>query len=90
MKKQSKLLSLTLAVILTLGLVVPAAAAEASAANPSTTKLAVDGKSVPCTAYIIKGNNYFKLRDLGKALGFNVGWSKEQGVYIETDQPYAE
>ena len=36
------------------------------------------------------GYNYFKLRDLGKALGFNVGWSKEQGVYIETDQPYAE
>ena len=68
MKKQSKLLSLTLAVILTLGLVVPAAAAEASAANPSTTKLAVDGKSVPCTAYIIKGNNYFKLRDLATLL----------------------
>lgn len=28
--------------------------------------------------------NYFKLRDLGTALGFTVGWSAERGVYIET------
>ncbi len=34
--------------------------------------------------------NYFKLRDLGKVLGFNVGYSAEQGVFIETDKPYAE
>ncbi len=26
----------------------------------------------------------YKLRDLGQALGFNVGWSAEKGVYIET------
>lgn len=31
------------------------------------------------------GYNYFKLRDLGEALGFTVGWSAEKGVYIETD-----
>ena len=24
------------------------------------------------------------LEDLGQALGFNVGWSAEKGVYIET------
>lgn len=30
------------------------------------------------------GYNYFKLRDLGAALGFTVGWSAEQGVYITT------
>lgn len=36
------------------------------------------------------GYNYFKLRDLGKALGFYVGWSAERGVFIETDRPYAE
>ena len=35
------------------------------------------------------GYNYFKLRDLGAALGFNVDWSKERGVFIETDKPYA-
>ena len=26
----------------------------------------------------------------GKALGFNVGWSKEAGVFIESDKPYTE
>jgi hypothetical protein len=25
----------------------------------------------------------------GAALGFNVGWSKEAGVFIESDKPYA-
>lgn len=36
------------------------------------------------------GHTYYKLRDLGQALGFNVGWSPEQGVFIETDKPYDE
>lgn len=27
---------------------------------------------------------YYKLRDLGNALGFRVDWSKEKGVFIET------
>ncbi len=34
------------------------------------------------------GYTYYKLRDLGKALGFNVGWSAEKGVYVETGKPY--
>ena len=34
------------------------------------------------------GYNYFKLRDLGEALGFNVGWSRDRGVFVETDKPY--
>ena len=32
---------------------------------------------------------YYKLRDLGMALGFNVGWSAEKGVFVETDKPYS-
>ena len=32
---------------------------------------------------------YYKLRDLGKALGFNVDWSAEKGVFVETDKPYS-
>ena len=40
--------------------------------------------------YKINGSNYFKLRDLGKALDFYVGWSADRGVYIETDKPYSE
>lgn len=34
------------------------------------------------------GYTYYKLRDLGKYLGFNVGWSAERGVYLETDKAY--
>ncbi len=34
------------------------------------------------------GFTYYKLRDLGQALGFSVDWSKEKGVFIETDKPY--
>lgn len=36
------------------------------------------------------GYTYYKLRDLGRVLGFNVGWSAEAGVYIESDRPYTE
>lgn len=36
------------------------------------------------------GYTYFKLRDIGMALGFNVGWSAERGIYIETDKPYMD
>ena len=54
----------------------------------------VDGKAVDMTAITLLddaggGYNYFKLRDLGAALGFNVGYSQEQGVFIESDKPYA-
>lgn len=34
--------------------------------------------------------NYYKLRDLGKALGFDVSWSYDLGIYIETDEPYTD
>lgn len=51
----------------------------------------VDGVPVDLTAYSINGNNYFKLRDLGKVLGFNVGWDDAtRTVSILTDEPYSE
>ncbi len=52
----------------------------------------IDGKPVELAAFTLQGgrHTYFKLRDLGKALGFNVGWSAEQGVFIETDKPYTD
>ena len=53
----------------------------------------VNGSAIDMTAITLLddaggGYNYFKLRDLGMALGFNVGWSSEQGVFIESDKPY--
>ncbi len=31
------------------------------------------------------GHFYYRLRDLGDAIGFTVGWSADRGVYIETE-----
>ena len=59
-------------------------------AAPSNDTVYVDGQKIDAEVYKIDGGNYFKLRDLGKALNFYVGWSEAQGVYIETDKPYSE
>lgn len=56
----------------------------------SNDAIYVDGQKVEAEVYKINGSNYFKLRDLGRALNFYVGWSAERGMYIETDKPYAE
>ena len=48
-------------------------------------KLAVNGKAVACSIYVIGGNNYFKLRDLGLAIGFGVDYDKtSNSVLINT------
>ena len=57
----------------------------------SATK--VDGQSVPFSAICLTddhggGYTYYKLRDLGQVLGFNVSWCAERGIYIESDKPY--
>ena len=36
------------------------------------------------------GHTYYQLRDLGRALDFNVGWSGTRGIYIEPDVPYTD
>ena len=56
----------------------------------SNDAIYVDGARIQAEVYKIDGSNYFKLRDLGKALNFYVGWTAGQGVYIETDKPYSE
>ena len=53
----------------------------------------INGTDVAMTAITLTdddggGYNYFKLRDLGKALGFNVSW--DNGVIVESDKPYTE
>lgn len=55
----------------------------------------VDGEAVELTAITLTddaggGYTYFKLRDLGKVLGFNTGWTREQGVFVESNKPYTE
>lgn len=59
-------------------------------AEPSNDAIYVDGQKITAEVYKINGSNYFKLRDLGKALNFYVGWSADRGMYIETNKPYSE
>lgn len=67
------------------------AAGAALMAQQSSQKIVVDGKAVQIKAYSINGNNYAKLRDIGKAVGFNVGYDAASNtVQINTNEPYAE
>ena len=67
-----------------------AATGGGQTASPSNDAIYVDGQKITAEVYKINGSNYFKLRDLGKALNFYVGWSAERGMYIETGKPYSE
>ncbi len=65
------------------------AAAEAIIACRSSHAVCVDGKKIELEAYVIEGNNYVRLRDVGEAVGFNVWWDEEKHtVQIESDRPY--
>ena len=51
------------------------------------------GESIPFTAILLTdeqggGYTYYKLRDLGKVLNFNVSWSANRGIYIESSRAY--
>lgn len=55
----------------------------------SSSKILLDGAEAALTAYTINGNNYFKLRDLGQAFDFGVGWDGEaQTISIDTSTGY--
>ena len=58
-------------------------------AERSHHRIVVDGKEVQMEAYVINGNNYVKLRDMGKAVGFEVYWDSVNGcVQVESGKPY--
>lgn len=55
--------------------------------SASTTK--INGTEISLDAITLTddnggGHTYYKLRDLGDAIGFNVDWSNEKGIFIET------
>lgn len=60
-------------------------------AQPSTAAIYVDGNPIALTAYTMNGNNYFKLRDIGKAFDFAISWDGANNtILIDTDQSYTE
>lgn len=59
--------------------------AEAVTAQGSNTVILVDGTAQEIYPYNIDGNNYFKLRDIGEAVGFAVNWDEAtQLMQIDT------
>ncbi len=56
--------------------------AGSKAAAVTTASVYLDGKPLALTAFRIDGNNYFKLRDLGDALGFGVDWDGGTGTVL--------
>ena len=88
MKKQifTMLTGLLIGAVLTGG---SAAVAAGIMAERSHHRVVVDGKEVQMEAYVINGNNYVKLRDMGKAVGFEVYWDSVNGcVQVESGKPY--
>mgnify|MGYP000118264138 FL=1 len=73
-----------------LGMVMAGPTAQAAeqllTAVHSTHQFYLDGEQIELEAYIINGNNYVKLADVGRALDFNVYW--DGVVQIESDTPY--
>ena len=76
--------------VLGLSLSAPAAqAVESLKATLSTNRVLVDGQEVRLTAYNINGNNYVMLREIGRAVGFNVYWNSDaKCVQVESGKPY--
>ena len=76
--------------VLGLTLSAPAAqAVESLKATLSTNRILVDGQETHMTAYTIGGNNYVRLRDIGKAVGFEVYWNSDaKCVQVRSDSPY--
>ena len=57
-------------------------------AERSNHRIFVDGQEVQMEAYVINGNNYVRLADIGKQVGFNVYWdSNTKTVQIEAQHP---
>ena len=61
-------------------------AAELTAERSRQT-IYVDGAVVELEAYLINGNNYIKLRDVGQVIDFNVYWDGS-AVQIQSAEPY--
>ncbi len=88
MKKQI----LTMFTCLFIGAIITGGASAYTAgilAERSTNRIYVNGQKVQMEAYTVNGNNYVKLRDIGKAVGFEVYWDSTNGcVQVESGKPY--
>ncbi len=54
-----------------------AASAVVESCSPSNSTIILDGRSLSLTGYRINGNNFYRLRDVGKALDFGVDFDEQ-------------
>ncbi len=67
------------------------AASETASASPTNNTILIGGEIVTLTVYKIDGANYFRLRDLGRALDFHVGYDDEtKTVFLSGSGGYEE
>lgn len=92
MNRKREAVFMGIGVLAGLALSGPAAQAATSiTATLSSQPIYVDGQRVSMTAYSIGGNNYVKLRDIGRAVDFGVTYDAvTNSVYIDSTQPYQE
>jgi prophage antirepressor-like protein len=66
-------------------------AGAAMTANPTTSRVFLDGAELNLTAFNIGGNNFFRLRDLMSALDIGVTWDGATStIGIDTSIGYTE
>ncbi len=88
-KKEWLLLAVGAAVGMMLSPPLASAAENWLKATPSTQIFIVDGQNTELEAYAIGGYNYVKLRDIGKAVGFNVSYDAQfNAAVIDSTRPY--
>ena len=96
MRKVKKTLGITVVFLLVIAAVNLTALADAVTvpAAPTSSAVFVNGSTVSFQAYTIDGHNYFKLRDLGKALSgtekqFEIGYDEtSKTIVITTGKAY--
>ena len=68
-----------------------ATAAANLTASPTSQTFYINGQKVEFEAYVIHGNNFVKLRDIGQAVDFGVIYDgNTNSVYIDPNSPYQE
>ena len=88
-RKEVVLMATGIVVGIALGGQVVHAATTTLTASPSTQTFYLNGQKIQLQAYSIGGNNYVKLRDIGKAVDFGVLYDgTTNSVYISTDESY--
>lgn len=56
--------------------------AEIKNVSESDSTIVLDGNTLSLTGYRINGNNYYKIRDVGSALGFSVDFDPETEIVL--------